>query len=205
MRPRMRLGRRPLPPLRKACWVTLPLADYLGDRGGDLRRTWHARFHTFQSVRHVDHSQGIMKHRGRKQDLNNQKPGGSLVSPSGGMNESCELEKVVDRESRSLLMNVLNWQERFAETWQKNQANSRPGRRGAGHRSIRSWHWHVISTVADQVDAQTQSTAFRRNSFSDCLLRSRNVDTQQRTRKNDPVHARCYDSSSRQQGNTIRL
>ena len=81
----LRRPRRSLPPLRKACWLPLPLAEKLGDRGGDLRRTRHARFHKFQSVRHVDVSQGKMKHRGRKQDLHNQKPGGLLVSPSGGM------------------------------------------------------------------------------------------------------------------------
>ena len=43
--------------------------------------------------------------------------------------------------------------------------------------------------------------------FSDSLLRSRNMDTEQRTRKNDSIdtNARCYDSSSRQKGNTKRL
>ena len=97
----LRHPRRPLPPLRKACWLPLPLADNLGDHGGDLRRTRHTRFHTFKSVRPVDHSQGIMKHRCRKQELN-QKPWGLLVSRSGGMKESCELEKIVDRKSHSL-------------------------------------------------------------------------------------------------------
>ena len=96
----LRHPRRPLPPLRKACGLPLPLAENLGDRCEDLRRTRHARFRTFQSVRHDNHSQEIMKHRGRKQELNNQKHWGLLVSPSSGMNESCELETVVDRESR---------------------------------------------------------------------------------------------------------
>ena len=41
----------------------------------------------------------------------------------------------------------------------------------------------------EKVHAQTPSTAFRRHSFSDCLPRSRNVGTQQRTRKNDPIDA----------------
>ena len=45
-----------------------------------------------------------------------------------------------------------------------------------------------IQTRVDikKLHAQTSSTAFRRHSFSDCLLRSRIVGTQQRTRKNDP-------------------
>ena len=35
----------------------------------------------------------------------------------------------------------------------------------------------------------TSTTAFRRHSISDCLLRSGNMDTQQRTRKNDSIDA----------------
>ena len=41
----------------------------------------------------------------------------------------------------------------------------------------------------EKLYAQTPSTAFRRHSISDCLLRSRNVGTQQRTRKNDSIDA----------------
>ena len=36
---------------------------------------------------------------------------------------------------------------------------------------------------------QTSFTPFRRHSFSDCLLRSRNMDTEQRTRENDSLDA----------------
>ena len=39
----------------------------------------------------------------------------------------------------------------------------------------------------EKLHAQTPSTAFRRHRISDCLLRSRNVGTQQRTRKNDSI------------------
>ena len=46
-----------------------------------------------------------------------------------------------------------------------------------------------------KLHAQTSSTPFRRHSFSDSLLRSRNMDTEQRTRKNDSIDA----------GNTERL
>ena len=37
--------------------------------------------------------------------------------------------------------------------------------------------------------AQTSKAPFRRHSFSDSLLRSRNMDTEQRTRKNDSIDA----------------
>ena len=39
------------------------------------------------------------------------------------------------------------------------------------------------SVDIEKLHAQASSTAFRRRSFSDCLLRSWNMDTQQRTRK----------------------
>ena len=59
-----------------------------------------------------------------------------------------------------------------------------------------------IQTRVDinKLHAQTSSTAFRRHSLSDCLLRSGNLGTKQRTRENDPIDAtkRCYDSLSRQ-------
>ena len=51
------------------------------------------------------------------------------------------------------------------------------------------------------------STAFWRHSFSNCLLRSRNVGTQQRTRKNDPIDA-TQDATTHhpdKKGNTKRL
>ena len=38
--------------------------------------------------------------------------------------------------------------------------------------------------------AQASSTAFRRRSISDNMLRSWNMETQQRTRKNDSIDAR---------------
>ena len=38
-----------------------------------------------------------------------------------------------------------------------------------------------------KVHAQTSSTAFRRHSFSDYLLRSANMGSEQRTRKNDSI------------------
>ena len=41
----------------------------------------------------------------------------------------------------------------------------------------------------EKLHAQTPSTAFRRHSFSDCLLRSGNMGTQRRTRKNDSIDA----------------
>ena len=41
----------------------------------------------------------------------------------------------------------------------------------------------------EKLHAQTPSTAFRRHNISDCLLRSGNVGTQQRTRKNDSIDA----------------
>ena len=48
-----------------------------------------------------------------------------------------------------------------------------------------------IQTRVDikKLHAQTSSTAFRRHSFSDYLLRSRNMDTEQGTRKNDSIDA----------------
>ena len=46
-----------------------------------------------------------------------------------------------------------------------------------------------IQTRVDikKLHAQTSSTAFRRHSFSDYLLRSGNMGTQQRSRKNDSI------------------
>ena len=41
----------------------------------------------------------------------------------------------------------------------------------------------------EKLHAQTPSTAIRRHSLSDCLLRSGNMGTKQRTRKNDPIDA----------------
>ena len=48
-----------------------------------------------------------------------------------------------------------------------------------------------IQTRVDikKLHAQTSSTAFQRHSFSDYLLRSRNMDTEQGTRKNDSIDA----------------
>ena len=48
-----------------------------------------------------------------------------------------------------------------------------------------------IQTRVDikKLHAQTSSTAFRRHSFSDYLLRSRNMDTEQGIRKNDSIDA----------------
>ena len=48
-----------------------------------------------------------------------------------------------------------------------------------------------IQTRVDikKLHAQTSSTAFRRHSLSDCLLRSGNLGTKQRTRENDPIDA----------------
>ena len=50
-----------------------------------------------------------------------------------------------------------------------------------------------------KLHAQTSSTAFRRHSISDCLLRSGNLGTQQRTRKNDSI------DTKQDKGNTKRL
>ena len=53
-----------------------------------------------------------------------------------------------------------------------------------------------IQTRTDikKLHAQTSFAPFRCHSFSDSLLRSRNMDTEQRTRKNDSIDAtqRCY-------------
>ena len=57
----LRHARRPLPPLREACSLPIPLTEKLGDRSGDLRRTRHARFHMIHRVRRDNHSQGTMK------------------------------------------------------------------------------------------------------------------------------------------------
>ena len=48
-----------------------------------------------------------------------------------------------------------------------------------------------IQTRVDikKLHAQTSSTAFRRHSFSDYMLRSRNMDTEQGTRNNDSIDA----------------
>ena len=48
-----------------------------------------------------------------------------------------------------------------------------------------------IQTRVDikKLHAQTSSAPFRRHSFSDSLLRSRNMDTEQRTRKNESIDA----------------
>ena len=48
-----------------------------------------------------------------------------------------------------------------------------------------------IQTRVDikKLHAQTSSTAFRRHSFSDCLRRSGNLGTKQRTRENDSIDA----------------
>ena len=48
-----------------------------------------------------------------------------------------------------------------------------------------------IQTRTDikKLHAQTSFAPFRRHSFSDSLLRSRNMDTEQRTRKNDSIDA----------------
>ena len=41
----------------------------------------------------------------------------------------------------------------------------------------------------EKLHAQSSSTAIRRRNFSDNMLRSRNMDSQQRTRKNDSIDA----------------
>ena len=48
-----------------------------------------------------------------------------------------------------------------------------------------------IQTRVDikKLHVQTSSTAFRRHSFSDYLLRTGNMGTKQRTRKNDSINA----------------
>ena len=58
--------------------------------------------------------------------------------------------------------------------------------------------WHLDETVRPQIQtgidikeihAQTPSSTLRRHSLSDSLLRSRNMDTEPRTRKNDSIDA----------------
>ena len=54
--------------------------------------------------------------------------------------------------------------------------------------------WATIPQIQTRVDvkklhAQTSSAAFRRHSFSDSMLRSRNMDTEQGKRKNDSIDA----------------
>ena len=54
--------------------------------------------------------------------------------------------------------------------------------------------WATVPKLQTRVDikkihAQTSSTPLRRHSFSDSILRSRNMDTEQRTRKNDSIDA----------------
>ena len=58
----------------------------------------------------------------------------------------------------------------------------------------------------EKLHAQTPSTAFRRHSISDCLLRSGNMGTQQRARKNDSIDA-TQDATTHHpdKGNTKRL
>ena len=43
-----------------------------------------------------------------------------------------------------------------------------------------TFHKYLQELTSKKLHAQTSSTAFRRHSFSDYLLRSRNMDTQQR-------------------------
>ena len=59
----------------------------------------------------------------------------------------------------------------------------------------------------EKLHGQTPSTAIRRHSISDCLLRSGNMGTQQRTRKNDSIDA-TQDATTHhpnKKGNTKRL
>ena len=43
--------------------------------------------------------------------------------------------------------------------------------------------------LTSKIHAQTSSTTFRRHSLSDCMLRSRNMDTEQGPRKKDSIDA----------------
>ena len=63
----------------------------------------------------------------------------------------------------------------------------------------KSWH--------QKITCSQSSTAFRRHSYSDCLLRCGNLGTKQRTRENDSIDTTqgCYDSLSRRKGNTKRF
>ena len=49
------------------------------------------------------------------------------------------------------------------------------------------FHKYRQELTSKKLHAQTSSTAFRRHSFSDYLLRSENMGTEQRTRKNDSI------------------
>ena len=52
-----------------------------------------------------------------------------------------------------------------------------------------TFHKYRQELTLKKIHAQTSSTAFRRHSFSDCLLRSGNMGTKQRTRENDSIDA----------------
>ena len=52
-----------------------------------------------------------------------------------------------------------------------------------------TFHKYRQELTSKKRHAQTSSTTFRRHSFSDYLLRSRNMDTEQGPRKNDSIDA----------------
>ena len=52
-----------------------------------------------------------------------------------------------------------------------------------------TFHKYRQELTLKKIHAQTSSTTFRRHSLSDCMLRSRNLDTEQGPRKNDSIDA----------------
>ena len=52
-----------------------------------------------------------------------------------------------------------------------------------------TFHKYRQELTSKKLHAQTSSTAFRRHSLSDCLLRSGNLGSEQRSRKNDSTDA----------------